>query len=237
MTLLVGVLVASLLGSMHCAAMCGGFVCFYAGGAEPGATPLRSHALYNTGRLATYITLGFVAGAVGASLDRAGALAGVSRAAAIVAGTILMVWGASTVLALNGIRLPVLPHSAQSRFGAPIARVIRALRDQPPAVRALGTGIVTTLIPCGWLYAFVATAAGTGGPLSGAAVMMVFWTGTLPVMVALGLGVQRLLDPMRRRLPALSAAVVMVLGLLSLTGHLRPPGAMRHQDAAMHAPR
>ena len=30
-TLLLGVLVASLVGSIHCAAMCGGFVCLYAG--------------------------------------------------------------------------------------------------------------------------------------------------------------------------------------------------------------
>ena len=26
-----GVLIASLVGSVHCAGMCGGFVCFYAG--------------------------------------------------------------------------------------------------------------------------------------------------------------------------------------------------------------
>ena len=40
----VGVLVASLVGSVHCAGMCGGFVCFYAGSAsgnEPAA--LRAH--------------------------------------------------------------------------------------------------------------------------------------------------------------------------------------------------
>ena len=49
--LVLSVLGASLLGSPHCAAMCGGFVCFFSGqgGARPSAT---THAAYHGGRLA-----------------------------------------------------------------------------------------------------------------------------------------------------------------------------------------
>lgn len=241
MTLLLGILTASLLGSMHCAGMCGGFVCFYAG--SPGAPGERSswwsHAAYNVGRLSTYLTLGAIAGAVGGSLDKAGALVGVSRLAAVVAGTMLVLWGTTTVLALRGIKLPSIFPSAQSRLGAPIAAAVRVLRDQPPVIRALGTGMVTTLIPCGWLYTFVATAAGTGHVVTALAVMLVFWLGTLPVMVSLGIGAQKAFGPLRRRLPALSAAAVVTLGLLSLTGRLRPPAmpGMQHGSHAMHGQR
>ena len=62
MTLLLAVLGASLLGSVHCAAMCGGFVCLYSGtGASrhKGAAP---HAAYNAGRLVSYLLLGALAG-------------------------------------------------------------------------------------------------------------------------------------------------------------------------------
>ncbi|MEO8000019.1 MAG: sulfite exporter TauE/SafE family protein, partial [Gemmatimonadaceae bacterium] len=57
----VGILTASMLGSIHCAGMCGPFVCFYAGGpAKP--VQLRSHAWYNLGRLLSYLLLGATAG-------------------------------------------------------------------------------------------------------------------------------------------------------------------------------
>ena len=61
-----GVLMASLVGSVHCAGMCGGFVCFYAGaGVNDASSPrpslLHAHALYNIGRLLSYLILGALA--------------------------------------------------------------------------------------------------------------------------------------------------------------------------------
>jgi hypothetical protein len=45
------------------------------------------------------------------------------------------------------------------------------------------------------------------------------------------MGAQRVLAPFRRRLPALSATVVLIMGLLSMSGHLTgAPG-----DHAAHA--
>ena len=99
------------------------------------------------------------------------------------------------------------------------------LRGQSPVLRAGVTGLLTTLLPCGWLYAFVATAGGTGSVSRAMLIMLVFWAGTLPMMLSIGYGAQRALGPMRQKLPTLAAATVMILGLLSITGHLRPLGA------------
>ena len=44
--------------------------------------------------------------------------------------------------------------------------------------------------------------------------MATFWLGTVPVLVGLGAAASRLAGPMCRRLPVLSAAVVLALGLL-----------------------
>lgn len=221
MNVAIGVLVASLLGSMHCAGMCGPFVAFYTGSEpDPRRHLARAHVAYNAGRLAAYLTLGAVAGAVGAGLDRVGMAAGVGRLAAIVAGTLMVLWGGAVLLALRGVRLPLLraPAALLRAVNAVVARV----RSWPPAARAGVTGLMTALLPCGWLYAFVATAAGTGSPVRAALVMAVFWAGTLPVMLSLGLGLQRLTGPLRARLPAVTATVVVVLGLLSIAGRLRP---------------
>jgi sulfite exporter TauE/SafE len=95
-------------------------------------------------------------------------------------------------------------------------------------VRAGALGLLTTLLPCGWLYAFVVTAAGTGHPARGALVMTAFWLGTLPVMIGVGLGAQRMFGPLRRRLPVVSAAALVVIGLLSIGGKLGVRHAADH---------
>jgi sulfite exporter TauE/SafE len=235
-TLLVAVLAASLVGSPHCAGMCGPFVCFYAAGPR---TTLRSHAAYNLGRLASYVLLGALAGALGARLNAAGELAGVSRTAAIASGTLMVAWGLSQIAGSWGLRIPNVgaPPALQRAFGA----VLQRLRERPQAVRAAATGLLTTLLPCGWLYAFVATAAGSGSAATGMLVMATFWVGTLPALLAVGAGVQHLAGPLARRLPAISAAVLVALGLLSISGRLSiQPHVRARLDVpsmhGMHAP-
>ena len=52
MTFALAVLVASLLGSVHCAAMCGAFTCLYAPAGSTWRESRNAHAAYNVGRLA-----------------------------------------------------------------------------------------------------------------------------------------------------------------------------------------
>ena len=213
------VLAASLLGSPHCAGMCGGFVCFYSG-SEAGGRRVIPHLAYNGGRLASYLALGLIAGAIGARLDRMGATVGVGRAAAIVAGVAMILWGGAALLRALGVRLPLAGRFPALR--APFARALRAVHAQPPAVRALVVGLVTTLLPCGWLYAFVATAAGTGSAAGGVLVMAAFWAGTLPVMAGLGIAAQGLFGTLGRRLPVVTASALVVIGLLTVAGRFLP---------------
>lgn len=221
MTLALAVLAASLVGSPHCAGMCGPFACFYAGGQPVPAGRSRAalHAAYNGGRLLSYVVLGALAGLLGAGLDGAGRLGGISRLAAVAAGALMVGWGLARLATLHGVRL--LPGSGPAAPRRWLARLVQAQRARPPVARALATGLLTTLLPCGWLYAFVVTAAGTGSASGGALVMLAFWVGTLPVLVAVGAGAQRLAGPFARRLPAASAAALVVLGLLTMGGRLR----------------
>lgn len=228
------VFVAALLGSAHCAGMCGGLACFVGGGGEPDA---RATAGYNVGRLLSYATLGALAGMAGAGFDRVGALAGIARPAAIVAGMLMIVWGGATAIAASGVRVPQLAMPAFVRTA--FAAALRAVRDRPPVQRGLTLGLLTPLLPCGWLYAFVATAAAAGTAPRGALVMTAFWLGTVPAMAALGLGAQRMLGPLRRRMPAITAVAMVVLGLLTVVGrvgphtmHARAP--MMHTDGSQH---
>lgn len=215
------VLVASLLGSPHCAGMCGGFVCFYA--AQDGRGQAFAHAAYNLGRLASYLVLGVLAGTLGRTLDEAGAGAGLHGTAALAAGAVMIAWGAAALLPVLGARLPRVgaPGFLRARFTA----AVKAVHAQPPAVRALTVGLVTALLPCGWLWVYVAAAAGSGGPLSGALVMAAFWLGTVPVLAGLGIAAQRAFGPLRRRLPVVTAALLLALGLFTIGTHFHGASA------------
>jgi sulfite exporter TauE/SafE len=162
-----------------------------------------------------------VVGAVGARVDAAGALGGVERAAAVLAGALMIIWAISVVVSSLGARLPTLdaPTWIRRQLGA----VILSVRDRPPVVRAALTGFVTPLVPCGWLYTFVLTAGGTGRPLAGGLVMAAFWIGTVPMMLGVGFGRQRTIGPLARRLPLAGATLVFVLGVLSIAGMVRAP--------------
>lgn len=219
--LALSVFVAGLLGSVHCAAMCGSFACLASGGdSSSPRRAWRSSAAYNGGRLMSYALLGTLAGAAGAGLDQAGALAGIARPAAVVAGALLIAWGMATLLATFGVRVPAL--AVPPAWASRIARGVRAVQSRPPVTRGLALGALTAALPCGWLYAFVATSAAAGSATGGALVMAAFWAGTLPMMAAVGLGAQRLLGPARRRLPALTAAVLVLLGALTVAGRFTP---------------
>ena len=234
MTTILAVLAASLLGSVHCAAMCGGFVCLYAGPGSARHVGVRPHAAYNGGRLASYLLLGSVAGAVGKSVDRVGAIAGIGRLAAITAGALMVVWGGSTLLAASGVRLP--QTGAPRLLQASLTSALVRFRNQSSTVRAAATGLLTTLLPCGWLYVFVASAGGTARVGDAMLVMFAFWLGTLPMMVTLGIGARRLFGSLQRRLPLAAAAVAVVLGALSMAGKLtaRPLEHARHDTELVH---
>ncbi len=224
-TAALGILTASLLGSVHCAAMCSGFVCMYAGSPTDTAPPLRSHALYNVGRLISYVALGALAGTIGAGVTRLGTLAGIGRGATIVAGLLMILWAAHAIAAQRGIRVGAMglervtaavPQWWQRTLGT----FLHAMRALPVPTRAFLTGLGTTLLPCGWLYIFVATAGGTGRARDGALVMALFWVGTVPAMLAVGVGAQRLVGPLRRRLPTVGALTVLLMGVLAVSGRL-----------------
>jgi hypothetical protein len=216
------VLAASLVGSPHCAGMCGGFAWL----AAPGPAPrLRPTVWYHGSRLAGYVVLGAIAGLLGAGLDRLGALAGLGRVAAVLAGAVMLIWGVSTVLLAAGVRLPRLLRIPS---GGPWSALLGRVKDWPGDARAAALGLFTALLPCGWLYVFVAMAAATGGPLTGAGLMLVFWAGTLPAFALLGVLMQRAAGPLRRHLPLVTGAALIVVGAATMLGR----GLNPHQHSA-----
>ena len=215
--LIVTVVVASLLGSLHCVGMCGGFVAFYAsdhGGPVSGRSQWAAHAAYNLGRLATYVTLGAVAGSIGAALNLAGEASGLAHLAAVVCGALIITWGALMLAQHAGARwarMPV-PIWLNALFG----RWLSAARGWPPFARAGVLGVSSALLPCGWLYGFAVSAAGTGSAASGATIMAAFWLGTVPALLGVGLGMRQMARALGPRLGLVMPTMLIVMGILTV---------------------
>ena len=215
--LLPAILLSSFVGSVHCIAMCGPLV-----GLGGGAFRLAlMHAL---GRLSTYAALGAFAGLLGRAVDLAGELGTVQRAATIVAGGVVIVWGLyQLAIALGWARAPRLQGTL---FRSTLVQIGR----RRPSTRAWLVGVLTGFLPCGWLWAFVVSAAGTGSPLTGAAVMAVFWLGTVPTMTgAIAFG-----GWIKRRLPVVTAVVLIILGVSTLAMRWSTAGAPQVTKPSCH---
>jgi len=231
-TLLGTVFVASLLGSLHCAGMCGGVVAFLSASPQSDA---RQHAqlAYHGGRFLSYSFIGLLAGSFGAAIDLGGNALGLGRIAIMLAGLMMISYGAILLLRVRGkqVKLPV-PAFLQRFYQAGFSKVTQ----RGPLLRGLTLGLLTALLPCGWLYLFAAGAAATGSPWWGAVSMMVFWAGTVPALAAVGVGVQKLAGPMQRHVPSFSAVLLVVVGLMAVLGRLDVPSFAAAQVAGQTTP-
>lgn len=215
------VFVSSLLGSLHCAGMCGPFVAFYAADAGTGKHPVWAHLGYHLGRLLTYSFLGGIAGGVGAVTNWAFDATGVAQVAALLSGIVVLVGGLSSFFpAQSGLGRLREKVAAWFQRTQP---VLLQLGKKPREVRATGLGLLTPLLPCSWLYAFVILSAGTGSALQGALLMAVFWAGTVPALWGMGAVVTRLSRAFQKRLPLLTGASLMLLGLWGIVQRAQHP--------------
>jgi len=216
------VLAASLLGSTHCAGMCGPFAIMVAGNGKADRRNSLHQVLsaYHLGMLTTYLLLGALAGTLGASLNATGDLIVWQRMAAYVAGIAMLATAGVVLLRQLGLRIGHLP--IPNSWVKVIHAGFRLVARWPAIPRAYSIGLLTTWLPCGWLYAFVLVAAGTGSVVPALAVMLAFWVGTIPLLTLLGWSSLGLTPRLGKALPWISIAACVILGLFTLFSRVTP---------------
>jgi len=180
----------ALLGGLHCAAMCGGFVAAMHANSPARAARTGFAIAYNAGRILSYSAAGGLIGLLGAGLYASDVLP-VQIGLLVLAAAVLL-----------GIAFSLLARPAALRrlepLGTAVWRLVQPLarRSFPPrsAGGALLTGLAWGWIPCGMVYAALPLALVAGSAWRGAAVMFAFGLGTIPNLAALELaasGVRR----------------------------------------------
>lgn len=200
----------SVAGSLHCAAMCGPLVGLYRDPHASGRAAVGQHAAYALGRGSAYVGLGVLAGAVGGAVDLAGRMFDLQRIAWLVAAAAMIAWGLVTLAAafgIGGARGRATGGSPLYQIGRSKARGVR---------RAAMVGALSAALPCGWLWAFVVLAAGSGGPVTGGLIMAAFWIGTVPMTLGAGAIIAPIARRLGRRWPLVSAGALIALGCTAL---------------------
>ena len=227
-------LVASLgfLGSFgHCAGMCGPLTLAFSMPPSPQEIPknpwnrarsqLQFHLLLNLGRLLSYGLGGSIIGGLGSVLIASGQMAGVGsdlrRIITLIIGFALVWYGLAQILPQLFPKVPLLNPLAFGTLHDRLQGWMLKLAPQQRAWTPLLLGLTWGFIPCGFLYAAQLKAAETGHWLQGAATLIAFGLGTLPVLLTVGVSAGLLTQDRRSQLFRLGGWITLLIGLLTLS--------------------
>ncbi len=196
-----GVLLTSLTGSLHCVGMCGGLMINFV------HTKTES-VLYHGGRLLMYLSLGALAGALGEELFSLPLLKSIQIFTSILLGLFLC-WTAIRVWKHQSFHLSIVPTSFLEKFQG-------WSHNQRFFSPAFLTGVISGLLPCGWLHTFVLTAIATRSAQKGALLLLIFWIGTVPALVTSQALIKKMSLPVAKYSSRLLAIILLVSGISTL---------------------
>jgi P-type Cu+ transporter len=218
-SLLAPLFALGLLTSLHCVAMCGPLVMTYAVRSAEGDSLVRRalpHAAYQAARITSYVAVGLVLGAVGSAFD----LTGVRGWVMVLAGALMVVIGLGSTGLVPWFRFVRLPVPRFLTRALDRTRHLAEDRTRRGAgaglVVPIAFGLLTGLMPCAPLQAAELSSAAAGSALGGAMAMLGFGLGTAPLMLGLGAASGYLGARLKKRVFAVAAIAIVLLGFVTL---------------------
>lgn len=200
-----------LMSAGHCLGMCGPLVCAVSSAASRergGRTPWSALLWHHAGRITSYALLGIALGSIGGAVLDLSATRWSQALLAFLAAAAL-VW---TGLGLLGV-FPLASCAWAGRIVRVVAGGTAGTRSRANAGRRFVLGMANGLLPCGPVYTVAIAALAAGGALRGAVAMAVFGLGTVPLLVALSLGIGFVGAKLRVSLHRVAAAWAIAMGL------------------------
>ena len=205
MALLISAFVLGLLGSFHCAGMCGPIAI---------ALPLHGNrlpqkiyggVLYNLGRTLTYGVMGAVFGLLGQGVE----MIGFQQKVSIIMGGIMIISVLFPSLFKNQYSVDKSWISLVGKLKSAIVKMF--------AIRSFSSlffiGLANGLLPCGLVYIAIAGAIGTGEVVYGSLYMLMFGLGTIPMMLSIAIAGNILGVAIRKKINRLMPFLVVIVGV------------------------
>lgn len=173
--------------------------------------------LFLAAKLAAYTLLGFLLGALGSILQ----LTPIMRA--------ILFWAIGIFMLGNGLRMlkvhPIFRYFVIEPPSALTHYIRRKSKNGSSFITPLFLGAMTVFLPCGVTQAMMAAAVGTGDPLQGMTIMFSFILGTSPIFFTLAYLATRLGARIEKYFTRIVAAVVIILGIISIESGLNLAGS------------
>jgi len=189
-----------LASSLHCLGMCGGFA-LSEKARETARTQGRWKAsfLYHAGRLLAYGVAGVLCGWIGQGLSLSPTL---QVAVPLVGGLFLLFWGLQGSGLVPALRRVHLPHIIA------LERFTLGGNWGPFPI-----GLFSVLLPCAPLQIALIYAASQANPARGGLAMVLFWAGTVPLLLLVQAVANLLSGKALQWTTRLSSLVVLFMGI------------------------
>jgi sulfite exporter TauE/SafE len=180
---------------------------------------------YNAGRIGSYMLAGALAGGLAGGAQSLARLAGLQLGFYWLANLMLVALGLYLMNAWHGLAtLEQAGRVLWQRAQPWMAPMMKTLMPANRPHQAFALGALWGWLPCGMVYSVLLTAMLSGDALNGAAVMLAFGLGTLPMLIGLGLLGARLRHAMQQpKVRVVCGLLVLAFGVL---GIVRAAGGM-----------
>jgi uncharacterized protein len=200
--------IAGVGGSLHCVGMCGGLT---TASCEKSSDVFR----YQLGRLVGYLMLGTLAGWLGSFLDFRSFPFYFSLVPAFLIGFLFIYWGIQNY------------HGKKAELPAPrFLRTIythlwfKLVHKNQTFSRSFIVGFISILLPCGLLYGVVLGTVALENISMALVSMFFFWLGTVPSMIAAPGIIQKVLRPLKSKLPKTYALTLILIGVMTISSRI-----------------
>ena len=205
MALLFSALVLGIMGSFHCAGMCGPIAIALPLHGNSVGGKIFGGSLYNLGRTITYGIMGALFGLLGQGM----ALIGFQQKVSVIMGSLMIISALFPALFRNQYSLEKSWFSFVGKLKSTIGRMF--------SIRSYSSlffiGMLNGLLPCGLVYMAIAGAIGTGNVGLGTLYMILFGLGTIPMLLGISLAGNLLSLTVRKRINKLIPVLVVVVGI------------------------
>lgn len=205
MAILLSALVLGLMGSFHCAGMCGPIAIALPLHGNTVPQKIFGGALYNIGRTITYGVMGAIFGMLGQGVE----MIGFQQKISVIMGVLMIVSVLFPALFKNQYSMEKSWFSVVGKLKKSIGKMF--------TIRSFSSlffiGLLNGLLPCGLVYMAIAGAIGTGDIILGTLYMILFGLGTIPMMLSISLAGNILSLTVRNKINKFIPVLVVIVGI------------------------